>query len=220
MIPGPDQIVACPKCDAIAKYATILSGNNAGATFWTDGRQIAPMLPSTPSVVKCHHCANYYWLADAKRLGRVYDGDPNQPPDPTWTAAPLIRELTEHQYYEAISRGLAGSPKQERALRIYAWWRRNDLFRDFDYAQSMEGLELDAEAWRKNLNALTGVLREDENDQLLKAEVLRELGEFDQAKTVLARVTSPQFSWIADSIRILCGARDANVREVQVHRQP
>ena len=42
MIPGPDQIVACPKCNGLAKYRTLLSGNTFGARVWTDGKQDAP----------------------------------------------------------------------------------------------------------------------------------------------------------------------------------
>lgn len=36
MMPGPDQIVACPRCGALAKYTTFLSGNTIGALLWTD----------------------------------------------------------------------------------------------------------------------------------------------------------------------------------------
>ena len=49
MILGPDQIVACPFCAGLAKYMTLISGNTFGSHVWTDGKQIAPMLPRTPS---------------------------------------------------------------------------------------------------------------------------------------------------------------------------
>ena len=46
MLPGPNQIVACPHCEALAQYETLTSGNTFGARVWTDGKQIAPMLGS------------------------------------------------------------------------------------------------------------------------------------------------------------------------------
>jgi hypothetical protein len=57
MLAGPDQIVACPHCKALAKYMTLMSGNTFGARVWTDGKQDAPMLPHPPAVVKCRQCA-------------------------------------------------------------------------------------------------------------------------------------------------------------------
>lgn len=48
MIPGPDQIIACPHCSALAKHLTLISGNAFGASVWTDGKQILPMLPRQP----------------------------------------------------------------------------------------------------------------------------------------------------------------------------
>src|SRR5690349_16185490 len=71
MTPGPDQIVACPHCQGLAKYLTLMSGNTFDARVWTDGKRIAPMLPQPPPVVKCRHCARCYWLADAKKIGTV-----------------------------------------------------------------------------------------------------------------------------------------------------
>ena len=31
MIPGPDQIIACPQCKGLAKYMRLESGNTFGA---------------------------------------------------------------------------------------------------------------------------------------------------------------------------------------------
>jgi hypothetical protein len=74
MIPGPDQIIACPNCKEHEKYRTLISGNTFGAKVWTDGKQIAPMLPRPPAVVKCHYCGECYWLADAKKIKEVHRG--------------------------------------------------------------------------------------------------------------------------------------------------
>ena len=65
MIPGPDHIIGCPHCDALARCPTMLFGNTNGKKAWTDGRDIAPMLPRPPAFVTCHACSDSYWLAAA-----------------------------------------------------------------------------------------------------------------------------------------------------------
>ena len=69
MIPGPDVVVAYPRCGGLARYETLLSGNTLGARVWTDGKVEAPMLPRPPEVVRCGHCGGYYWLRQAEKVG-------------------------------------------------------------------------------------------------------------------------------------------------------
>ena len=53
---GPQRIIECPYCSALAQHRTLDSGNTLGAVVWTDGRQYAPMMVEPPAVVKCHAC--------------------------------------------------------------------------------------------------------------------------------------------------------------------
>lgn len=216
MIPGPEQIVACPYCNALAKYMTLTSGNTFGARVWTDGKQVAPMMPRLPAVVKCHHCAECFWLADAKKVGTVQRwGGEDRQVDPAWTAAQVVQEPTEEEYYEAVRKGLAADLQQEWTLRILSWWRRNDTFPDAPQREA-DSIGIGSGEWRKNLEALVGLLDEaDENDRLMKAEVLRELGEFESAQQVLGRVTSAEYTSVVRQLRLLCEAGDACVRELQ-----
>ncbi len=71
MIPGPDKVIECPKCKGLARVFTLISGNTFGARRWTDGKMIAPMLPSPPAITKCQHCGHYYWISDAKVIGEL-----------------------------------------------------------------------------------------------------------------------------------------------------
>jgi hypothetical protein len=216
MLPGPDQIVACPHCNGLAKYMTLLSGNTFGARFWTDGKKLAPMLPLPPAVAKCHHCAECYWLADAKAVGTVksYGGDCREI-DPAWTSAQEVQEPSEEDYYQALEKGFAADARQERRLRVLAWWRRNDTFRDT--FQAGAGRFATAQgACRKNLEALASLLNEaDENDRLMKAEVLRELGDFESAEQALSRVTSAEYTQAVRQLRKLCDSADTCVRELR-----
>ena len=55
----------------------------------------------------------------------------------------------------------------------------------------------------------------DQNDLLMRAEVLRELGEFESAKEVLSRVTATEYTAVVHQLRSLCETRDTWVRVLQ-----
>jgi hypothetical protein len=219
MMPGPDQIVACPHCKGLAKHFTLASGNTFGARSWTDGKRIAPMLPQPPAVVKCRHCGECYWLADAERIGRVPAwGRRSEGVDPAWAAAQSVEEPTEEGYYAALKKGLAKTEQQERNLRVLAWWRRNDAHR---HAAEGSAQAAPSSACRANLEALAGLLEGGESDRLMRAEVLRELGEFERALRALDGVASKEaldggdggpYGAAVRQMRALCEARDASVR--------
>jgi hypothetical protein len=195
---------------------TLTSGNTFGAVVWTDGKRIAPMLPLPPTVVKCHGCAECYWLSDAKEVGTVHRWSAEgKRVDPAWTAAPEVQEPTEDEYYEALRKGLAADTQQEIILRILAWWRRNDEFRDTPQREPAS-IVTGSEAWRENALALVRLLDEmADHDRLMKAEVLRELGEFESAQEILGRVTSVDYAPVVGQLRSLCEARDAFVRQLE-----
>jgi len=61
MLPGPTLVKKCGECAGLFKQRTLTSGNTCGATYWTDGRMAAPMLPRTPALVRCPHCSAVLW---------------------------------------------------------------------------------------------------------------------------------------------------------------
>jgi hypothetical protein len=133
MVPGPDQIIACPHCKGLAKYRTWLSGTIFGAVCWTDGKQmdVGIVGPCHPAVVKCRHCSGCYWLADADEIGTVGPWGKKGPQgNSAWKAAQEVQEPAEEEYYLALEKNLARDRHQERRLRVLAWWRRNDALRD------------------------------------------------------------------------------------------
>ena len=69
MLPGPILIKQCPQCQKLFSESTLASGNTIGATFWTDGKCEAPMLPETPWLVKCAHCGHLIWIDEARQVG-------------------------------------------------------------------------------------------------------------------------------------------------------
>lgn len=219
MVPGPNQIVACPSCGALAKYGTLASGNTFGARIWTDGRRHYPMLPRAPAVVKCRHCNIVHWLSEARKVGRVeLWGKELQAVPSAWRSAENVQEPDEFQYYEALRAGLARTREQERNLRIFAWWRANDAYREIGHV-SFETEPKGSPAREENLQALLLLLNEsDEGDILMKVEVYRELQAWPQAEALLNRVWTADYSTVSAQIRELCQLHDWMVREVNFGR--
>jgi hypothetical protein len=212
---GPNQIVACPDCGALAYYRALVSGNTLGTVGWTDGRQYAPMMVEPPAVVKCHACARCYWLADAEEIGVVArDFRTKEPVPEAWRDAAEVKEPSANEYLDAIEAGLAKDEAGEKWLRVLAWWRGNDSVREWRFpiedipAASPDG-------FRRNLLRLADLLTDDnDNDRLMRAEVLRELGDFAAAVQVLREV-SGECGWVADQLRSYCTAKDTRVHRLE-----
>lgn len=69
MIPGPDIIYKCPKCENLIKNHSLLSGNTIGACHYSDGKMIAMMLPEYPYITKCEKCNTIFWLEEKYEVG-------------------------------------------------------------------------------------------------------------------------------------------------------
>lgn len=201
MIPGPDLVLACPHCGALARLFTISSGSPLGAISWTDGYQETPDAPRQPNLVRCLACAKLHWTVQAREVGMIDPAasaenphvkfadftaeappaDDALPPE-GWATAPQMQALDEAGYLEALREGLAGSQEQELELRIHAWWRGNDRFRKLEspgrFPTSPEAVA--------NAERLIEMAKDGEHELVLfRAEALRELGRFEEARESL-----------------------------------
>jgi len=69
MIPGAEYIYQCPNCNNLLKRGSLISGNTFGATLFSDGKQIAPMLPDFPNLTKCKKCNAIFKISELKEVG-------------------------------------------------------------------------------------------------------------------------------------------------------
>jgi hypothetical protein len=201
MIPGPDLVLACPHCGALARLFTLQHGSAIGAISWTDGYQDAPDAPQQPNVVRCHACKRVHWTLQFTEVGMI---EPTASPEnravkfadvanpvpaeegtlapEAWAAAPQMKMLDEAGYLEALELGLGATPEQELELRIHAWWRGNDPYRKLDRPNRHPSTP-EAVA---NAERLVELAKEGEHELVLfRAEALRELGRFEDAQNSL-----------------------------------
>jgi hypothetical protein len=102
------------------------------------------------------------------------------------------------------------SGKKETYLRILAWRTANDAWRYHPFAKSRF-----SEEQKNNMRTLSHLLDDtDEIQRILKAEIARELGEFNNCKRLLSYAFADQFSYAASIIRQLAEERDSRVRVI------
>lgn len=209
MTPGPTIIRKCSSCGKHIAQHTIGSGNTFGARFWTDGWRDAPMLPDEPWLLKCPHCSTLVWLDEQKQVGEVDPWGPrgesaNRFKDAQPASAPILAE-----YITFLSAGIR-SKKKERYVRLRAWWAGNDARREGGHASPMTEVEI------ANLRAFSTILDEKEdNDRLMKAEALRELGMFEEADALLATQFEEGMMQTVEIIRALNQKRSTAVEEMK-----
>ena len=209
MIPGPDIILACPLCSALAKLPTFDEIDPSGALSWTDGFQELPGVPCQPNIVRCHACAKVYWLAVAPQLGFLSPGEIGEGERAGWSGLPAVATTDEAGYFEALADGLAAFPEQELELRVFAWWRGNDKHRGCTQP-GRHPTSQEAVANAERLIELTA--NGDHELVLFRAEALRQLGRFKEASDALYGLCS-DYNLARERQRelIAAGSRDLEV---------
>jgi len=210
MLPGNDVVRACPHCGQLWRGPTWLSGNTFGAQLWSDARLVAPMLPDEPGFARCPGCARFFWVDDAPWVGEIsYAGEP---PPAEWRRAPgVYQPRCAADWLLAAESELVRSAADEVYLRRRAWWAANDRERSGDDAtQPLPSRPPEETA---SMARLAELLDEtDVHQRLLKGEVLRELGRFDAARSVLARPAPAEVESVRRFILERVEAGDTRVR--------
>ncbi|RPJ33675.1 MAG: hypothetical protein EHM17_09410 [Verrucomicrobiaceae bacterium] len=100
-----------PGCLNPVKFSTIGSGNTFGATFWTDGKREAPMLPDEPWLRKSPSEGALFWSDECEEIGQIdlYSAGSEKP---EWKDLDYAVEPSEDDYAAALQSGLASTPKK------------------------------------------------------------------------------------------------------------
>ena len=183
------------------------SGNTFGARYWTDGWRDAPMMPESPWLVICPHCAKPVWLDELEKVG---ESEPWGNSDEDFPGAASYRVLTVQDYLACLDSADELEAEKLRYVRVQAWWRGNDVRRDTEDPAPLSVKE------SANLGELAKLLASsDGNDQIMKAEVLRELGQFEQAGEVLAGPFDDQLEAAVSFIADLAAKKNSIVAELK-----
>ena len=161
MLPAHSALLRCPHCGAKKEVLQLMSGNTFGATLWSDAKQIAPMLPRVSYIQRCPTCGKYFF-----RTKDVMAGTSNNYGGGTGDL-PL-------EYLKQALTQLQPTGNDEHILRINILWAFNDRY------GNMEQSDIPIEEWEYHVDNVHHLVQMDLED-LLKAELYREIGEFELA---------------------------------------
>ncbi|OOG77682.1 hypothetical protein [Algoriphagus sp. A40] len=203
MLLGQTEILQCPFCKALFNSATFRSGNTFGAVRWSDTKIEAPMMPTSPKLIKCHSCDRFVWVDKLIKIGE-YEWDENVPID--WKNSAILRHLTLKELLEFLEKNQELTLSEEYYVRIRIHWGYNDPIR-------LGGLHSVPEAknpdWHWNIIRLLQTLDWNrQQDRLLAAELMRNLKEWDQAIEVLNSITEPSMNFYRSKIQERCVNRN------------
>jgi hypothetical protein len=213
-------------CNAVGCYETLASGNTFGGRYYTDGKAVFPMMMHVPDVVQCPGCRQPYWLSLATELGEIdrwrsaETGPDGLPINPHFRDAPVLAEPTESEYLSGLDDLIRAKPTEELTVRLLAWWSGNDRYRLDESESVAEPAPADspqlAAMRRANIDGLLKILPETDADDpskpLMRAEVFRQIGEFDRALELLARPYPEDFAEALKRLSALCKDKDTALR--------
>jgi len=227
MIPGPEVIICCPECKALSRFSTMASGNTFGSTLWSDGYRYSPMLEPSVPVIQCDDCSRIFLKWKAEEVGQYFHSArdigfdvPDKESAPTeWKKAPRIKAPKEDDFYKAIDEGLSENRQEEKNIRLTAWWQSNDRCRNgFSLIENKNDFP-DPEEREKNMEKLLGLLdKTNPNDQIMAAEILRQLGKFDEALEVLKTLDRDDYGEVLVQLEDFCDDNETTVQKLTFSR--
>lgn len=163
------------------------------------------MLPDLPEFVKCPHCKSLLWINEQEELLDV--GRKSLGIFSIKRAAPYLNPTFDDLLKGADENNLDHS--REIYLRVRTWWKGNDKRRkDNESDQPLSEKEVD------NLKTLLELLDENnEHDRIMKAEIHRELGQFEDAIEMLDVIVDEEVALAVSQINELSKKCDYTVRE-------
>lgn len=190
MVKGPDTYYKCPKCGNILSKGSIKDGNPLVGTFFSDEKKLLPFDPEYPEIGKCKRCGNLIWLDESNVVGSdkkiiLYNT--------RILLSQRARFIDIEDYFKALDLGMGYNREKEVYLRKQIWWEHNDrllergrMFKD----------KKDEIKWENNLKRLLELLiEEDPTEKIMKAEIFRNLGRFDDCMYVLKSYTFKENQW-------------------------
>ncbi len=224
MILGSNIIYKCNKCENLISRRSLKSGNTFGAKLFSDGKQIAPMLPEFPTLVKCDKCGHFLWLNKLEVVNKLEATDNFgvnkllgiidnlEEENPTNDNPSLAMFLSINEYFEAIQAKAFSNEEEERYIRIHLWWAYNDKVR-IGKDQFLSGV--DEKRWRENVKQLIPLLNIDNIDNMImQAELYRNLGDFEKSLAIINNINNEGLDWIREIFTLQCKKKNRKVFEL------
>lgn len=151
-----------------------------------------------------------FWVDECKEVGKE---DWLRNKDSKWKNVAHAEWPEEQDFYRALKMKMGNTKEKEEYLRLNAWHYSNNKFR---YAKHLTNPKRSAEEI-DNMRLLFSLLDgKDSNDRALKAEIARELGEFEKAEELLDFAFEERHKEFVGFIKGFVEERDTSVRKLEV----
>lgn len=168
------EVFSCP-CGAKAWRHCQSSGNTFGAKYWSDMYLDAPMGFDSRVIAKCSRCKEYFYIyAQEPEISDVEQGE----------------ELVLCRDFASLSKAMTQlkargtlTEDQEVTVRLRLFWASHN------HDDGVRLKDVDEKIAYDNMLAL---LNSSETPNYLKAEICRELGDFEKAKEYLKIITEEE----------------------------
>ncbi len=168
---GAPSYKCCDHCQQPVAIIPLLSGNPIGGTLWSDGYMDAPQLPEQKLLGKCAHCGEISCLPELQ--------DYADPAAVDNAADHAFEPLTLDDYLMLVGHIDLIDASYHLYVRLKCWQLSNHPRRQADSERPL------SESEKENLQQMLMLFGDDEPDRLLKAEVFRQLGDFERAENAL-----------------------------------
>lgn len=216
MLPAPAKLYKCPYCGKTKPMLSLMSGNTFVGELWSDGKAIYPMLPKLSTIQKCANCGRYSLLDKWKDTGKTSNESFGETGDLTYTEA-------KDAYIELSASTSDASELSTISISFVQAY--NDQFRrsrprkaiqENKHINSISGAfdtpdDEDIRLVIKATNQAIDTLDDSDDSSLLKAELLRELGRWDEALKLLGTITNSDEKWIVDILTYHIALKDGRL---------
>ena len=206
MLPAPAKLYKCPHCGKTKPMLSLMSGNTFGGELWSDGRAIYPMLPKISTIQKCANCGRYSLLNKWKDTWETSNESFGETGDLTYTEAKeayieLSASTSDTSELSTISISFVQAYNDQfrrpRLRKAYYENKHIDSISGVFSTPDDEDIHLAIMATKQAIDTLD----DSDDSRLLKAELLRELGRWDEAMKLLENINNSEVTWIVDILR-------------------
>ena len=204
LIPALAKILICPFCKREKPVLELMIGHTFDGTIWSDMKTIYPKLPEISPVQRCPHCGKYYFADKVDSKEGEEESDE-------------LGNLSYEQIKEAINQydQVVLTQDDEIALRLLFVNIYNDTFQREGVVHDAQPTADDKTILRKQVLRLLQIW--DCAEDLFRAELYREIGEFEQATKILDALTidRPFTEYMASRIRQLAESGQTQAFQIQ-----
>lgn len=193
----------CPDCNHLFSYMAMGSCNTFGATFYTDGYVDGPMYVDEGQLFICPNCSKLGWNDEF----RIDENSPTS--EDRFDFSGQSEPVHVDEYPGLLEQKPWRNPGEEKYVRIRAFWAANNHRRlQTENLQPFSRDELD------NQERLMGLLDDSPSEQLLHAELLREMACFQECLEMLGCIEDPRLAEYCASIRQLAQEKNFAVSKI------